>query len=203
MKVIKPIKIVLCLLMIGMFGKNGLAQTQPVANQKKVNKPGLMLLIGPSAYYFQGSPSDDFDSFSSKQIGYQLNGFLGYSTAKEHGGNALGVFGTAGYTSENIFNNMLTVQELTTDELVINKYFVFYQAEAGVIIANVLRFSTGIGKQEFTTVTGANEFNYLSTTGGILINFGPVMWNIDANFNYGRDLPNTSLKIATGLLVKF
>lgn len=203
MKVTKYIKIGLCVLVVGVIGKTGWAQVQPAANQKNENKPGLMLLIGPSAYYFQGSPDDDFDSFSSKRIAYQMNGFLGYSTAKKHGGNALGVFGTAGYTSERIFNNMLTVQEMTTDDLMINKYFVFYQVEAGVIIANVLRFSSGVGKQEFTTTVGDDQFNYLSTTAGLLINFGPVMWNIDANFNYGRDLPNTSLKIATGLLVKF
>ncbi len=195
----KNVTISLIILMAGSY--TGWAQQS--TPQKNDNKPGLMMLIGPSAYYFQGSPNDNIDNFTSKRIAYQLNGFLGYSTAKKHGGNALGIFGTAGYTNERIFNDMLALQDMTTDDLVINKFFVFYQAEAGIIIANVLRFSTGVGKQKFTTVTGDDELNYLSTTAGLLINLGPVMWNIDANFNYGRDLPNTSLKIATGLMVKF
>lgn len=176
---------------------------QSATPQKEENNPGLLMLIGPSVYYFQGSPNDNLDAFTSKRIAYQFNGFLGYSTAKKHGGNALGIFGTAGYTSERIFNDMLALQEMTIDDLVINKFFVFYQVEAGIIIANVLRFSTGVGKQNFTTVTGDDELSYLSTTAGVLINLGPVMWNIDANFNYSRNLPNTSVKFATGLLVKF
>jgi hypothetical protein len=204
MKAIKQFTIVLVLLGLrAVGGTTGWAQTQSVANLKDENKPGFMVMIGPAVHYYQGSPQSNFESFSSKRVCYQANGFLGYSTAKKQGGNAFGIFGTAGYTNETIFNNMLTIQNLTTDEIVINKYFVFYQAEVGVVIANLVRFSTGLGKQEFTTVSGEGEFNYLSSTAGLLINLGPVMWNIDANFNYGRDLPNTSVKIGTGLLVKF
>ncbi|MBX2916119.1 MAG: hypothetical protein KF856_12685 [Cyclobacteriaceae bacterium] len=199
------ILIVLSLLLSAMvlIGKKGYAQTQPTTLVKDDNKSGFMMLLGPSVYYYQGSPQDNFQSFSTKSVSYQAHVFIGYTTAKKQGGNALGIFGTAGYTSENIFNSMLSFQNLSTDEIRINKYFTFYQVEAGVIIANVLRFGTGIGKQEFTTVSGEGEFNYLSSTAGLMINLGPVMWNIDANFNYGRDLPNTSVKIGTGLLVKF
>ncbi len=43
----------------------------------------------------------------------------------------------------------------------------------------------------------------LASTIGLMISLGGVVWNIDANFNYGRDWPRTAMKLSTGLLVKF
>ncbi|MBX2945048.1 MAG: hypothetical protein KF725_04385 [Cyclobacteriaceae bacterium] len=195
--------VVLTFLFTGLAFSHSLYGQKSEGNLTAKREPsaGLALLLGPSAYYFQGSASDQFTDFSTSRISYQLNGFVGYTSGK--GGNSIGVFGTLGYTNESIFNEMLVVQGLQTDELNINKFFTFYQVEAGMIIANTLRFSTGLGKHDFTTVNGDDHFRYLSTTVGLLISLGPVYWNIDANFNYGRDWPNTAMKLSTGLLVKF
>ncbi|GIV35880.1 MAG: hypothetical protein KatS3mg032_0259 [Cyclobacteriaceae bacterium] len=170
---------------------------------KKPDPHGLTLLLGPAVYYYQGDPNSAIERFNESRIGYQVNGMLGYKGPEHRGGNTLGVFGTAGYTTESVFNYIKEYQGLTTDDLVINKYFTFYQVEAGFIISNILRFSTGAGKQNFTTINGEESFRYLTSTIGLMINLGPVLWNIDANFNYGRDWPETALRISTGLLVKF
>ncbi|MCX7638094.1 MAG: hypothetical protein N2044_09655 [Cyclobacteriaceae bacterium] len=179
------------------------SRTQPTKPAQQPDPSGLTLLLGPATYYYQGNPNTAIDRFSRDRISYQLNGFIGYTSPKHRGGNSIGIFGTAGYTTESQFNIIKDYQGLTTDDLIINKYFTFYQVEAGFIIGNALRFSTGAGKQNFTTINGENEYRYLSTTAGLMIGLGPVYWNIDANFNYGRDWPRTAMKLSTGLLVKF
>lgn len=176
--------------------------TQP-QKQEQPEQSGAVFLLGPSVYFYQGDPNSAIDEISNDRIGYQLNGFIGYKSPKSRGGNTLGIFGTYGYTTENVFNQIKAYQGLTTDDLVINKYFTFYQVEAGFIVGNTLRFSTGAGKQNFTTVNGDDEYRYLTSTVGLMIGLGPVIWNIDANFNYGRDWPRTAMKLSTGLLVKF
>lgn len=176
--------------------------TQP-QQQAQADQSGVVFLLGPAIYYYQGDPNSAIDEISNNRIGYQLNGFIGYRSPKFRGGNTLGIFGTAGYTTESVFDFIKTYQGLTTDDLVINKYFTFYQVEAGFIIGNTLRFSTGAGKQNFKTVSGDDEYRYLSSTVGLMIGLGPVVWNIDANFNYGRDWPRTAMRLSTGLLVKF
>lgn len=191
------------LLMISSYAR---AQTKPVAppaaKQPEPTRTGITFMFGPSGYYYQGASSGSYDVFEMKRVSYQLNGFFGYVSPNK-GHNAIGVFGTAGYTNETIFNEMLQLQNKETDELVINKFFTFYQVEAGMIVARTLRLSSGVGKQNFTTVNGNDEFYYLSTTIGLIFDIGPVYWNIDANFNYGRDWPSTALKVSTGFLVKF
>lgn len=171
--------------------------------QAQSDPSGVMLLLGPSVYYYQGDPNSAIDEISNNRIGYQLNGFIGYKSPKSRGGNSIGIFGTYGYTNESVFNLIKDYQGLTTDDLVINKYFTFYQVEAGFIIGNTLRFSTGAGKQNFSTINGDDEYRYLTSTVGLMIGLGSVVWNIDANFNYGRDWPRTAMKLSTGLLVKF
>lgn len=206
MKSTKGIFVIL-LVTIGVISRaQGRYQPQPYQAPKpaqQADPSGVMVLLGPSVYYYQGDPNGALDEFLNNRIGYQLNGFIGYKSPNTRGGNALGLFGTAGYTSEAVFDFIKAYQGLTTDDIVINKYFTFYQIEAGFIVGNTLRFSTGAGKQNYNTINGSGEFRYLSSTIGLMISLGGVVWNIDANFNYGRDWPRTAMKLSTGLLVKF
>lgn len=188
-----------CFIFSTLFSQQKKESAKPEANKNSTQ--GITLLLGPSVYYFQGSTTDKFEEFSSNKVSYQLNGFLGYTSRK--GNNSLGVFGVLGYTTETIFNEMLIVQNLQTSDLDINKFFTFYQLEVGCIITNTLRFSTGVGKQDFATTSGDDNFRYYSTTIGLLISLGPVYWNIDTNFNYGDDWPNTAMRLSTGVLIKF
>ena len=164
---------------------------------------GLVFIMGPAANYFQGAYDEGINKFDNDFLNYQLTGFVGVRTSKGNAKNTLGLFATGGYTNKNTFIKMAEVQNITTAELVINKYYAFYQAEAGMLIGNVLRLSTGIGRQEYETINGRANFDYFSSTAGLMIDLGPVYWNIDANIHYGRDYPNTSLRFATGLMIMF
>lgn len=167
------------------------------------NQSGIVFLLGPSVSYYQGGDLTVSEKFDSDMINYQLNGFIGYSSPRSKAKNSLGIFATGGYTNKASFNKIKAVQGLTTDELVINKYYSFYQLEAGMIIGNILRLSTGYGKQEFQTVSGSDSFTYFSSTAGLLIDLGPFSWNIDANINYGRDYPNTAIRFVSGFVIVF
>lgn len=164
---------------------------------------GITISLGPSANYFHGLYEDGVEKWDSGRLNFQLNGFIGYTSAHSRGRNIVGVFGTGGYTNEETFQEMLAVQEISTDELKINKYFTFYQAEAGMIVGNTLRLSTGFGRQDFETVNGSDKLYYFSSTAGLLIGLGSFSWNIDANLQYGRDFSNTSMRFSTGLMVRF
>jgi hypothetical protein len=164
---------------------------------------GITIFLGPSASYFQGKYSDSFESFDYDRINFQLNSFWGYVSPRSRGRNAVGLFVTGGYTNKTTFNQMLDLQGIETDPLVINKFFTFYQVELGMVVSNVIRLSTGYGRQNYTTVNGDSRFNYLSSTAGLLIDFGSLYWNIDANFKYERDFPNSLIHLSTGFMLKF
>jgi len=167
------------------------------------NQSGIVFMLGPSVNYYQGGDVTSSEKFDAEVINYQLNGFIGYNSPHTKAKNSVGIFGTGGYTNEATFIKIKEVQGLNTGELVINKYYAFYQVEAGMIIGNVLRLSTGLGKQEFQTVSGSDSYAFFSSTAGLLINLGPVGWNIDANINYGRDYPKTAIRFVTGLVIMF
>ncbi|MCX7638726.1 MAG: hypothetical protein N2044_12855, partial [Cyclobacteriaceae bacterium] len=156
-------RIFLIVTWIGLY-QTALAQKSTNNAASAADQSGLRLLLGPAVYYYQGNPNAAIDDFSNNQVGYQLNGFIGYQSTRANGNNLVGVFGTAGYTSESVFNFLTDYQGITTDELVINKFFTFYQVEVGFIIGKALRLSTGVGEQNFTTVNGEGAFRYLSST---------------------------------------
>lgn len=176
------------------FAQTSGSQTRPT---------GITVFLGPTANYFHGLYEEGPETWDSGKLNFQLNGFIGYTSAHSRGTNIVGVFGTGGYTNEETFQEMLAVQELSTDELKINKYFTFYQAEAGMILGNILRLSTGFGRQDFETVNGRDKLYYFSSTAGLLIGLGSFSWNIDANIQYGRDFANTSIRFSSGLMIKF
>lgn len=174
------------------------------ASEGNMRPTGFTVFLGPSANYFNGLYDDGIDTWDSDRLNFQLNGFIGYTSAHSRGRNIVGLFGTGGYTNEETFREVLAVQDISTDELKINKFDAFYQAEAGMILGNILRLSTGIGRQDFETVdNGKDKLYYFSSTAGLLIDLGSFYWNIDANFQYGRDFSNTSLRFASGLMIKF
>lgn len=88
-----------------------------------------------------------------------------------------------------------------------------YQAEVGLRIVNVLRLSTGYGRQYFeerrfrnnsnNDIETKNFFDYYTTTVGLQVGNGKLGFFLDANFNYGKDFNNTVLKTAAGLQFQF
>lgn len=166
-------------------------------------KSGIVLHLGPSVNYFQGQQSGSYQEFERKRINFQLNAFLGYLSPRGGASNSIGVFGTAGYTNEYTLDEILSIQDIDVINLESSSYNTFYQIEGGMIISNALRLSTGVGSQDYSTALSDESLDYLSSTAGLMINFGNVMWSLDANINYGWDYTHTTLKFSTGLILVF
>jgi hypothetical protein len=178
------------------------AQTD-TAQEKSPSRSTLAISLGPSISYFQGRSSNNFETFDNKRLNVQANAFLGVISGRSNTSNAIGIFGTAGYTNENTFNELLRIQAIDSEYVVPGNYNTFYQIEAGMVVVNSLRLSTGFGRHQYSTSEGDEWLNYLSSTVGIIINLGSVNWNLDANFNYGRDFPVTVVRFSTGFMLVF
>lgn len=194
------IKIVLLGWFLFSFASSDAQDQEPLQSQPK---SGIVLHLGPSINYFQGEQSGSYTEFDSNRINFQLNAFLGYQSARGSGGNSIGVFGTPGYTNAFTLDEILSIQNISVNNLERSSYNTFYQIEAGMIIANVLRLSTGIGAQSYSTTIADESLDYLSSTAGFMINFGNVMWSLDGNLNYGWDYTHTIVKFSTGLILVF
>ncbi len=198
MKIDKEIVLAVCFLFSGAFV---FAQDQePVPTPAK---SGIVLHLGPSINYFQGQQTGSAQAFERKRINFQLNAFLGYLSPRGGASNSIGVFGTAGYTNEFTLDEILSIQDINVTNLESSSYNTFYQIEGGMIISNALRLSTGVGSQDYGTNISDESLDYLSSTAGIMINFGNVMWSLDGNINYGWDYTHTILKFSTGLILVF
>lgn len=172
-------------------------------SEKTAQNSNFVLSFGPSVYYFQGEYPGTYEVYESSRVNFQVNGFIAYLSARSNRKNALGIFATGGYTNETTFLEMLDIQELQIDQLDINNFYTFYQIEAGMMAGNIFRFSTGLGRQNYTNNLGDSYLKYLSSSIGLMIDFGSIGWNIDANLNYGLDYKKTTLKISTGIMVMF
>lgn len=167
---------------------------------------GLTFHLGPSLNYYQGESTNSFDSFETDRISWQINGMLGYGFNKHNASrsNILGIFGTGGYTTQGILNQMLTDQAITVTDLTPSKYYNFYAVEGGMLIAEIFRLSTGVGVQHYSTSTGDEQLYYMSSTAGFTFALGSsVNWVFDVNFMHGRDFNNTVIRASTGLSLTF
>ncbi len=200
-----------CLLLLtGITYSNAQKPSEPVASNKA--KPstatrGFTLHLGPSVNYYQGESTRSFDSFDTDRLGWQVNGLLGYGFNKNNANrsNILGVFGSGGYTTQSVLNQMLTDQAIVVADLKTSKYYNFYSLEAGMLIGEILRLSTGVGIQQYaTTSTGDEQLYYMSSTAGFSFAIGSsVNWVFDVNFMHGRDFNNTVIRASTGLSIAF
>jgi hypothetical protein len=148
-----------------------------------------------------------FGSFETDRLSWQINGMLGYGFNKNNANrsNILGVFGSSGYTTKGILNQMLIDQAIVVTDLTSSKYYGFYQLEAGVLIGEILRLSTGLGVQHYATTSKADEqLYYMSSTAGLSFAVdSSVNWVFDVNFMHGRDFNNTVIRFSTGLNIAF
>ncbi|MBL7870746.1 MAG: hypothetical protein JNM78_03970 [Cyclobacteriaceae bacterium] len=198
------------LVITGSMHVNAQKSSQPaVSNKAKPSTAtrGFTLHLGPSVTYYQGGSTRSFDTFETDRLSWQVNGMLGYGFNKNNANrsNILGIFGTGGYTTQRVLNQMLTDQSLVVADLATSKYYNFYQVEGGMLIAEILRLSTGVGVQHYaTTSTGDEQLYYVSSTAGLSFALGSsVNWVFDVNFIHGRDFNNTVIRASTGLSIAF
>lgn len=129
---------------------------------------------------------EDFSSwFGEVMLGYR------YFGKRESGGSTLAIFGTAGNTSGRALQRMVSSSTIDA-ELDAERDNYFLNLEAGVVLLQALRISTGIGTQRYYLAEGNRaRLSYFSTTAGLRI--GPENFKImpELNLMYGRDLATT------------
>ena len=183
-------------------------------DDNKSRSSGLALSIGASATYYYGMSSRNFDKFENDRVNWQLNGLLGITVARDKGGRRtmLTAFGNYGFNNGKTISHLFADQKYVSAALRQSSSNNFYQLEGGIIIAEVLRISTGIGQQNFNeqllasaggVSLNAKFLKYYSSTAGLNINLGSVAWVINCNFAYGKDYNRTVLTPSSGLMLRF
>jgi len=190
------------LLILLLLLKGSFAQDNAHDKQDK----GFIFLLGPSVNYFYGDTKDNF-SYATEQLSWQFNGQFGYISTRggTTRGNMLAVFGTAGSSSPGVIQQLQVSGADIIGMIDAEKNFnEFYCLEGGMVIAQFLRLSGGLGRQAYTNTLGQrNLLNYFSGTVGLAFNLGIVNWVIDTNLMTGKDLNQSALKFSTGFMVKF
>lgn len=183
-------------------------------SNKSSGKSGLALELGAGANYYQGLPDRNFEKFESSRINWQLNGMLGITLTRDKADRRtlIAAFGAVGLNNRNTITNLLKDQQylsLATDQAASNN---FYQLEGGLVIADLIRISTGVGQQNFNSqVLGstdgvqlnATNLKYNSSTIGLKLNLRSIVWVINVNAAYGQDFNKTVLTPNTGLMLRF
>ncbi len=205
-------------LVVFLLGCSGLAMGQ--RNSQKFKKQPkdegtLRVQLGGSVNYYLGPGSESFDNFSNDYLNWQLDGLVGLKLVegRDNRRTYLGVYGGAGFLNRATINAMLQDQNLTlVNETEQRRYNLNYQWEVGILVAEMLRISTGSGTQYFqsqmiTDGTGnpteRDHLNYYSSTAGVQLKLGVIAWTINCNFLYGKDLDKTIIRPSTGLVLKF
>jgi hypothetical protein len=202
--------------------------------EKKFNR-GFRLYLGPKITYYKGTGPTSMTPFDQERVGFQADGQLGYvfNPERNRRGNFLGIFASAGMTNFETLAHMFEDQDFVTYPLDVKSNNLYYQIEAGMYIAEFLRVSAGVGRQQFqvipngTTETINNGNNngsggtssgsnytiknpkayytaqYYSGTVGIKIDLGAVDWVVDCQWMFGGNLDNLVARPSTGFLVKF
>ena len=178
------------------------------------SKSPLAVSVGAAVDYYYGRGNQNFGKFNDERVNWHLNAMLGLVLARSENNRrtmiaGFGAFGfNNGHTVDQIFNDQDYITVATQDQ-VIN----FYQAEGGLLIADVLRISTGVGQQNFKSQPlasinngvslNANSLKYNSTTVGLNLTAGLVALTINCNFNYGKDYTKTVINPSAGIMLNF
>ncbi len=183
-------------------------------NNNNRNNSGLALNLGASVNYYYGQGSRNFGQFENNRVNWQLNGMLGITVARDKGGrrSMIAGFGTYGFNNKNTISEIFKDQRYTTLALDQSAANNFYQLEGGLLLAEVLRISTGVGQQNFNgqplvspngIQTNVTFLKYNSSTVGLNLNLSSIAWVINCNFAYGQDFNRTVITPSTGLMLRF
>ncbi len=181
-------------------------------------KSGLAVQLGAAANYYYGPGNSNLKDFKDNRLNYQVNGMVGLTILRDKNDHRTMIagFGSAGLTNRSTLNQIFTDQNYITSPLVAqDKNNVVYRLEGGLLIAEILRLSTGVGQQVFSEqilVNGNNladirpnakSLQYYSSTIGFNLGFSAVALTIDCNFQYGKDFNNTVIVPTAGLSFRF
>lgn len=167
----------------------------------------FILQIGPEFYYYHGTIQDGFHLDGFNSISWGLSASFGYRfDIKEIRltdlGTVTGVHLRIGKHNNETANCFLN-DELIDPPLCLDDYNEFFEIEAGVLLRQWFRLSTGVGKQ-FIHLSNENiEWNYYCGTIGFII---PI-WNLDLTVQgtiiYGNDINDPVIRADASLMYRF
>ncbi|MEO8853460.1 MAG: hypothetical protein ABI359_06755 [Ginsengibacter sp.] len=175
---------------------------------------GIAVSIGAAANYYYGPGDENFGKYDNDRLNWQANGMLGLTIARDKSGHRTMIagFGSFGMNNASTLGHILDDQGFVTTALNQNSSNNFYQLEAGLLIGEVFRISTGVGQQVFNKQTlastdgikpGITSLQYNSTTVGFNFNVAAVAVIINCNFEYGKDFTKTVVVPSAGLMLRF
>lgn len=177
-------------------------------------KSGIAVSIGGSANYYYGPGDRNFGSFDDDRLNWQANGMFGLTIARDQNDHRTMIagFGSFGINNATTMKHIIDDQGFVSTDLSQNSSNNFYQLEAGLLIGEVFRISTGVGQQVFDRQTLAStdeiktnvtSLKYNSTTVGFNFNVASVAIVINCNFEYGKDFSKTIIVPSAGLMLRF
>ena len=170
--------------------------------------------LGASVNYYYGMPSRNFGKFENDWVNWEIDGMLGITIARDKADHRtmIAAFGSYGFNNDNTVSKLLTDQQYTTaatGQAGVNNS---YRIEGGIVIADLIRLSTGTGQQNFNSqilasgngiMLNTKYLKFNSSTVGVKLNLGLISWNINCNFEYGQDFNKTVIVPSTGLMFRF
>ena len=182
--------------------------------QSEKKNSGIAVSIGAAVNYYYGQGDRNFGKFENERVNWQINGMIGLTLGRDKNDRRtmIGGFGSFG------LNNASTVKQIFQDQGYITTATGqsannnAYQIEGGLLIAEKLRISTGVGQQIFNKQSlasknginlGATSLKYNSTTVGLNFNAGLAALVLNFNFNYGQDYSETVINPSVGLNIRF
>lgn len=182
--------------------------------QSEKKNSGIAVSIGAAVNYYYGQGDRNFGKFENERVNWQINGMIGLTLGRDKNDRRtmIGGFGSFG------LNNASTVKQIFQDQGYITTATGqsannnAYQIEGGLLIAEKLRISTGVGQQIFNKQSlasknginlGATSLKYNSTTVGLNFNAGLAALVLNFNFNYGQDYSETVINPSLGLNIRF
>lgn len=182
--------------------------------QSEKKNSGIAVSIGAAVNYYYGQGDRNFGKFENERVNWQINGMIGLTLGRDKNDRRtmIGGFGSFG------LNNASTVKQIFQDQGYITTATGqsannnAYQIEGGLLIAEKLRISTGVGQQIFNKQSlasknginlAATSLKYNSTTVGLNFNAGLAALVLNFNFNYGQDYSETVINPSVGLNIRF
>lgn len=132
----------------------GLSTINAQDNDEK-GKSSIGISLGAALNYYYGPGDRNFGNFEDNRVNYQINGMIGLTLARDNSDHRtmIAAFGGLGFNNSSTLSNIISDQGYVTTLTTQRSSNNFYQLEGGLLIAEVLRISTGVGQQNFDPQT--------------------------------------------------
>lgn len=177
-------------------------------------KSSIGVSLGAAINYYYGPGDRNFGDYEGHRVNYQVNAMLGLAVIRDESDHRtmIAAFGGVGFNNSKTTSDILSDHGYTTSLAKQRNTNNFYQIEGGLLIAEVLRISTGMGQQNFdpqtlvakdgTVRTDETSIKYNSTTVGFNFNLPAIVISINANFASGKDFNKTVITPSAGLMLR-